>query len=113
MSEYVEFYIDQGTDFNTVINLNDDDTNLAQNVSGYVVTGKLKRSLVSANAAESFRCEVTDAANGEISITLAASNTSNLKPGNYFYDILVRDIDSNAHTRLIEGIVIVTPAITK
>lgn len=113
MSEYVEFYIDQGTDFGTVINLNDDDTNMAQNVSGYVVTGKLKRSLVSANAAETFLCEITDAANGEISISLAAANTANLKPGNYFYDIKVRDNNVNAVTRLIEGIIIVTPAITK
>lgn len=113
MAEYLEFYIDQGTDFSTVINLNDDDTNLAQNVSGYVVSGKLKRSLVSANAAETFRCEVTDGANGEISITLPAANTANLRPGNYFYDILVRDIDSNTYSRLIEGIVIITPSITK
>lgn len=113
MSEYVEFYIDQGTDFSTVINLNDDDTNMAQNVASYAVSGKLRRSLVSANAAETFHCEVTDAANGEISISLAAANTANLRPGNYFYDILVRDTNSNTYSRLIEGIIIITPAITK
>jgi hypothetical protein len=113
MAEYVEFYIDQGTDFSTVININDDDTNLAQNVSAYVVSGKLRRSLISANVSGSFKCEITDAANGEISISLDAANTSNLRPGNYFYDIFVKDADSNTHTRLIEGIVIVTPAITK
>lgn len=113
MAEYVEFYIDQGTDFNTYITLNDDDTNLAQNVGSYVVSGKLRRSLVSANAAETLLCEISDAANGEISVSLAASNTANLKPGNYFYDIRVVDSTSNAVSRLIEGIIIVTPAITK
>lgn len=114
MAEYVEFYIDQGTDFSTYINLNDDDTNLAQNVSGYIVSGKLRRSLVSPNVAETLHCEVSDPANGEISITLAAANTANLKPGNYFFDVRVIDTDAaNTTSRLIEGIIIVTPAITK
>lgn len=114
MAEYVEFYIDQGTDFSTYINLNDDDTNLAQNVSGYIITGQLRRSLVSTTPVESLYCEVSDAANGEIYISLAASNTANLKPGSYFYDVKVVDVNSsNATSRLIEGIIIVTPAITK
>lgn len=111
MAEYVEFYIDQGTDFSTYINLSDDDTNLAQNVSGYVITGKLRRSLVSSNVAETLKCELTDPANGEIFISLAAANTANLKPGNYFYDIRVNN--EGSISRLIEGIFIVTPAITK
>lgn len=114
MAEYVEFYIDQGTDFSAYINLNDDDTNLAQNLSGYVITGKLRRSLVSPNASETIQCEISDPANGEIYISMAASNTSNLKPGNYFYDVrLIDTAFANATSRLIEGIMIVTPAITK
>lgn len=114
MAEYVEFYIDQGADFNAYITLNDDDTNLAQNVQGYVITGKLRRSLVSANVAETIQCEIVDPANGEIYISMAAANTANLKPGNYFYDIKIVDTAlANATSRLIEGIIIVTPAITK
>jgi hypothetical protein len=114
MAEYVEFQIDQGTDFGTYINLNDDDTNLAQNLSGYVITGKLRRSLVSANVSETFNCVISDAANGEIYVSLAAANTANLKPGTYFYDVKIVDtFASNAASRLIEGIIIVTPSITK
>lgn len=112
MAEYVEFYIDQGTDFSTYITLNDDDTNMPQNVDGTIVTGQLRRSLVSANATETFLCQVSDSANGEISVSLAAANTANLKPGNYFYDIRVTN-GGGSVTRLIEGIIIVTPAITK
>lgn len=111
MAEYVEFNVDQGTDFSTYINLNDDDTNLAQNVSGYIITGQLRRSIVSANSSETLKCELSDPANGEIYISLAAANTANLKPGNYFYDIKV--VNGNVTSRLIEGIFIVNPAITK
>lgn len=114
MAEYVELSVDQGTDFDTYINLNDDDTNLPQNASSYLVTGQLRRSLVSANVSETFYCAVTDGANGEIYISLAAANTANLKPGNYFYDIKVVDTSQgNATSRLIEGIFIVNPSITK
>lgn len=114
MAEYVEFSVDQGTDFSTYINLNDDDTNLPQNLSGYVITGQLRRSLVSANASESFFCEITDAANGEIHILLSAANTANLKPITYFYDVKVVDTNiNNVTSRLIQGIFTVNPSITK
>lgn len=111
MAEYVEFNVDQGTDFGTYINLSDDDTNEGQDVSGYIVTGQLRRSIVSANAAETLKCQLSDPANGEIYISLAAANTANLKPGNYFYDIKLTI--ANNVSKLIEGIFIVNPSITK
>lgn len=114
MAEYAELYIDQGTDFSTTINLNDDDTNLPQSLAGYNVASQLKRSLLSVNAAASFNCSVTDAANGEITITMDAANTSNLKAGNYFYDVrLIDGYSGGTKSRLIEGVVYVTPAITR
>lgn len=111
MAEYVEFNVDQGTDFGTYINLSDDDTNEGQDVSGYIVTGQLRRSIVSANVAETLRCQLSDPANGEIYVSLAAANTANLRPGNYFYDIKLT-IGNNV-SKLIEGIFIVNPSITK
>lgn len=112
MAEYVELYIDQGTDFTTYITLNDDDTNMAQDISSYVVSGQLRRSLVSPNSSANLVCTLIDAANGEIEISLSAANTANLKPGNYFFDISVKD-NANNTSRLIEGIFIVTPSITR
>lgn len=109
MAEYVELEIDQGTDFATYITINDDNTNLVQNVAGYVVTGQLRRSLLSPNVSETLHC-TANVMTGEIAVTLAAANTANLKPGRYFYDIKVT---SSPPSRLIEGIVIVSPAITK
>ena len=46
MAEYAELYIDKGADFNIIIELNNDDTNLPQNTDGYVVTSQLRRSLM-------------------------------------------------------------------
>ena len=111
MSDYVELYIDQGSDFTSSIVLQDDITDLYQNVSGYVVTSSLRKSLLSQNASANLVCTITDAANGEITLTIDAANTSNLKPGTYFFD--VRTLVNSTHSRLIEGIIIVTPGITR
>ena len=113
MTEYVELYIDQGTDFNTSITIQDDLTNLGQNVAGYLVKGQLKRSLLSVNASANLDCYVSNASNGEITISMDSSNTSNLRPGTYFYDIKVTDTINGGTSRLIEGVIFVTPSITR
>ena len=112
MAEYVELYIDQGTDFSTTINIEDDTTNLSQNIYGYVVTSSLKRSTLSSNAVANFQCSV-DSNTNYIILTMTSANTANIKAGRYFYDVRVKDTQSgNAVSRLIEGVVIVSPSIT-
>lgn len=113
MSEYVELYIDKGADFSTTIEINDDDTNLPQDLTNFTVYSSLRRSLVSQNVAASFVC-TTDVGNnnGTIFISMSAANTANLKVGNYFFDIKIVGGEPVTSTRLIEGVIHVTPSIT-
>ena len=114
MAEYVELFIDQGSDFFTTINLNDDNTNLPTNVYSYVVTSSLRRSLLSPNASSNLVCSLSDSANGEITIKMSAANTSNLRAGQYFFDVKVNDTTATyPYTRLIEGVIFVTPSVTR
>lgn len=113
MAEYVELFIDQGSDFSTTVNLNDDNTNLPQNVSGYVVTSSLRRSLLSPNVSANLTCSIYDAANGEILISMNAGQTANLRAGSYLFDVRVYSTLSASTSRLIEGVMFVTPSITK
>ena len=114
MAEYLELFIDQGSDFVTTIDLNDDNTNLPQNVSTYTVTSSLRRSLLSPNASSNLICTVTDAANGEITVRMSAANTANLRAGQYFFDVKVRDTNAYyEYSRLLEGVIFVTPSITR
>ena len=114
MAEYVELFIDQGSDFFTTINLNDDNTNLPTNVYSYVVTSSLRRSLLSPNASSNLVCSLSDSANGEILIKMSAANTANLRPGQYFFDVKVNDTSATyPYTRLIEGVIFVTPSVTR
>ena len=113
MAEYVELYIDKGTNFSTTININNDDTNLPQNLTGFLVTSALRKSLLSINASANLNCTVSDPSNGEITLALSAANSSNLSAGRYFFDVKTVDTRAaNAVSRLIEGIIIVSPSIT-
>lgn len=112
MAEYIEFYIDRGADFSKVISIENDSNNMAQNIANCVVTCQMKRSLVSPNAYTDIHCTVTDAANGEITMYLSGSETGLIRPGTYFYDLKVNDLDNSANTRLIEGMMYVSYNIT-
>lgn len=112
MSAYVELYLDQGTTFNNVINLTDDITNAPINVAGYTITGQIKRSYYSANITANIKCTITDASNGEVTLSMTAANTANIKAGRYVFDIKSKDTADNI-SRVLEGIITVTPQVTK
>lgn len=112
MAAFVELYVDQGTTFNNVINLTDDLTNTPVNVAGYIVRGQLRRSYYSINASANLTCTVTDAANGEITMSLTDGQTANIKAGRYLFDIETID-RANVVSRVLEGIITVTPEVTR
>jgi hypothetical protein len=113
MSEYVELYMDQGADFSTTININTEDNNLPQNAYGYVVTSQLRKSIYSINATANLVCTVPDPANGTIYIELDAGNTASIPAGSYLFDVRVYDGIAHLSNRLIEGVMFVTPGITR
>jgi hypothetical protein len=109
---FVELYIDQGTSFNNIINITDDTTNAVVNISGYTAESQIRRSFYSRNVSANINCEITDAANGELTMSMTSSNTSNIKAGRYVFDVKITDTN-NITSRLIEGMITVTPACTK
>lgn len=111
MAEYVELYMDQGTDFSISVNLTDDTTQTSENISGVIVTSSLRKSLLSQNATANLVCTLTNPTQGEFTISLDSSNTANIREGRYFFDVKVKS--NTSITRLIEGIMIVTPSITR
>lgn len=112
MAAFVELYIDQGTTFNNIINLTDDLTNVPINITGYNIRGQLRRSYYSANPSGNITFSITDAANGEITMSMTDSQTANIKAGRYLFDVETVDT-SNTVSRVLEGIITVTPQITR
>ena len=108
MATVQNIVIDQGTTFEFSITLaNDDGT--AKDLTNYTVAAQLRKSYYT-NTYTAFTTSKVDL-QGEIKITLTATQTSALSAGRYVYDI---EIDGNSETlRILEGIVTVTPEVTK
>ena len=99
--------IDQGTTFsNTFILLDDSGEELI--VSGYQARAQLRKHYLS-NTAIDFTCALS---NGSVILSLSSSVTSNLVSGRWVYDIELID-SANVVSRAYEGIVSVTPEVTK
>ena len=100
--------IDQGTTFSLTITLTNDD-GTAKDLSSYTVSAQMRKSYYTSTytAFTTAKVDLT----GELTISLTAAQTSNIKAGRYVYDI---EIESSAETlRILEGIVTVTPEVTK
>lgn len=112
MAAYTEIIMDQGATFNTEITLNDDNSSAPINLTGYIVRSQMRRSYYSVNASATFTCTITNAANGELTLSLTDGQTSNIKAGRYLFDLETVDT-SNVVTRVLEGIITVTPGVTR
>lgn len=112
MAAYVELFMDQGANFNNIITLTDDTSNTAINITGYTVRSQMRRSYYSVNASANIVCTITDGSAGQVTMTLGASNTSNLTPNRYLFD-METETPSGVVSRVLEGIITVTPGITR
>lgn len=112
MTAYVELYIDQGTTFNTLISLSDDITNSSLNIAGYTFVSQIRRSYYSANITANIVCAIANVNAGEITLSMDAGTTANIKAGRYVFDIKSTDA-ANTVTRVLEGIITVVPSVTR
>ena len=109
MAAIQNIVIDQGTTYSLVISM----TNLdgtAKDISSYSVSAQMRKSYYS-NTYTAFTAEKTDAVNGEITISLTATQTGALKAGRYVYDLEAASDDETI--RVLEGIITVTPEVTR
>lgn len=108
---YVELTLDQGTTFETSLTLtNDDQTTI--NVTNYAFSSQIRKSYYSTNPTANIIVTVSDAANGNVKLSMDSANTSNVKAGRYLYDLIMTDT-GGVKTRVIEGIITVTPQVTR
>ena len=117
MATTANLYVDQGTTFSTIVDLeNQDGTPL--NLTGYTVAGQMRKSYQSSTAV-SFTATVFgdlqagDAVKGQIRLQLAAATTVGMRAGRYIYDVEITNTQSGEKYRVLEGIVILNPEITK
>jgi len=107
MATKANLVIDQGTTFSTSLNLQDE-YGLPLDLSGYTANSQMRKWYTSSNASATF---TTGVANGVITLSLTANQTSNLTSGRYVYDVEINS--GTTISRVVEGIVTVTPQVTR
>lgn len=111
MGAYTDLTIDQGADFQTTVDLIADDGSPID-ITGYTFAGQIRKSYYSNSATANLVISVINAVGGNTLVTLSADTTSNIPAGRYVYDIKMVD-SANTTTRVVEGIVTVTPQATR
>jgi hypothetical protein len=106
---YVPIQIDQFSSFSRVLTIKDSMGNL-QNLVGFYANTQIRKSYYSLSS-NTIITTISDAANGQITLSMDASNTATLTPGRYVYDV-VTTANNGIRTRLLEGIVVVNPGST-
>lgn len=108
MANKVNIVIDQGTTFNTTFIIhNSSDEPI--DFTTYTANSQMRKSYSSSN---SFVFGVGLSSNGQVSLSMSANTTASITAGRYVYDVEVED-DTGVRSRIVEGIVTVTPQVTR
>ncbi len=103
--------INAGATFSQSFDLEDTASNSPLSLTGYTAAAQM-RKWAGSSSYTSFTCTIENPPTaGKLTISLTGSQTANLKPGRYVYDILITS--GNIKNRVIEGMVLVTEGVTK
>lgn len=111
MAPVKNLVIDQGADFSVTITISDVN-NDPLNLTGYTGRAHLRKSYGS-NTHTAFTVTFNaDRTTGEITLGISSAVTTDLRAGRYVYDVEIVS-GSGVVTRVLEGIVTVTPEVTR
>ena len=110
MAAFTELLIEQGASFSTTINVSDS-AGAAINLFGYTASSQMRKSYY-ATSNTIISAVVTGNANGEITLSMTSANTANLTPGRSVFDLLIT-APSGIKTRVVEGIIVISPGVTR
>lgn len=110
MATVSNLYIDQGTDFSAIVTLKNQD-GTAINLTGFTLASQFRKSYQSSSSTN-FTVTLYNAAIGKIRMQLPAATSSALTPGRYLYDVEITS-PTGERKRALEGIVVLTPEITR
>lgn len=107
MATKANLVIDQGSTFASSIDILDENDEPV-NLTNYTARGQIRKHYTSNNSV-SF---TTTLSNGSLVISLTANQTANIVAGRYVYDLELVD-PANTVVRILEGIVTITPEVTR
>jgi len=109
MAQKLNLILDQGTDFETSLLL-EDDNGIAIDLTGYTGRSQIRRHYTSINATASFTVAVANT--GTITLTMNSATSANVTAGRYVYDVELISPSSKV-SRVFEGQIKITPEVTR
>jgi len=110
MATISNLFVDAGSDYSNIITVSATNGQ-ALNLTGYTVASQMRKSYGSSTVFN-FTSSVYEAANGKVRLQLSASTSSSIPAGRWLYDVEITS-PSGTKTRVVEGIVTITPEITR
>ena len=104
--------IDQGATFSAIIDVVTTGGGVF-NLGTYGHKAQMRKNYNSSTAIEITTDKVGDGSTGQLALSMSAANTTTIEPGRYLYDVVIISNSSGAVIRVVEGIVTVTPAMTR
>lgn len=105
--------INAGSDFTQSFDLESTDTNSALNLTGFTANAQMRKYAGSPSSI-SFASSITSPETlGRIVISLGSTQTVDIKPGRYVYDVLITKTSNSEKTRVVEGMVLVREGVTR
>jgi hypothetical protein len=110
MAIIANLFIDQGTDFEIVVDVSDA-TGETLNLTGYTSAGQIRKTYGSSTKVD-FTTGHGTPADGKVTMSLTDTQTAALTAGRYVYDMNITSSGGKI-TRVVEGQAIITPGVTR
>lgn len=110
MATISNLFVDAGSDYSTIITVASA-SGAPLNLSGYSTRSQMRKSYNSSTVYD-FNASIYDAGFGKIKLNLTATQSELIPAGRWLYDVEITS-STGAKTRVVEGIVTVTPQITQ
>ena len=113
MAAIANLRIDQGATFSTDVTVSGTDGS-PFNLTGYTAAAKMAKGYASTRTRTALTTAIaTDRSTGVITLSLTANQTNALDaPARYVYDVEITETSDSTITRVIEGIITVSPSVT-
>jgi uncharacterized cupin superfamily protein len=110
MATISNLFVDAGSSYSNIITVAST-SGAPLDLTGYTVASQMRKSY-SSSTAHNFTATIYQAAQGKVRLQLTSAESEAIPSGRWLYDVEITSPSGNK-TRVVEGIVTVTPQITQ
>ena len=112
MAAKANILIDQGTTFSTSVTVSAANGSILS-LSGYTAAAQLRKSYAAGNVTPFTVTIGSNSQLGQLTLSMPANTTQSLSAGRYVYDLEIYSSGNTTVTRVVEGVVTVSPGVTR